>query len=120
MAGRRSRPQRVIKYTVAALDDLAGIHIVTTGRWCVDQGDRYVQYILNAVEAAPDSPTPKPVDGLPGYLVEFVRWRNSRHGHFAVFRREGAQLVVIRILHSAMDLSSQLEAAGQSAETDTE
>nr|WP_255700027.1 type II toxin-antitoxin system RelE/ParE family toxin [Jiella avicenniae] len=92
-------------FTPAADRDLAAVYIFSHARFGRDQADRYVSRIIERCEAVA-------AGRLPSRDASHFRpgLRNHRTGSHLVFHTSGSrgELVVVRILHSRMDLSDHL------------
>lgn len=92
-----------VRLTPAAQADLASIYDYTAGRWGKPQAERYVLSIRDACDrlASGDLRGRNAADARPDYLKHTV-------GSHVVFFKMTEDLVVIRILHARMDVSSRL------------
>ena len=110
MAKGEDQPQRLVRFSHAATDDLAEIHRYTTHFWGERQADRYVAFLYDAIESIAQDPRPgTPIEEIPGAFVLLVRWPKSRQGHRIVYEVFDTHLGVLRIVHSARDLLPVLE-----------
>jgi toxin ParE1/3/4 len=89
----------------AAKADLASIWQYTTGRWNIEQADRYLLEINTACKAlAKGQRTGRSIDkARSGYK------KLSVGSHFVVYRTVDNSIDVVRILHQRMDILSNLE-----------
>ena len=91
------------RFTPLARADLEEIWRYTFGRWSPDQADRYHQAIVDAAgELATGAKVGRPVEIRAGYLKYAVG------SHVIFYRRTGAGIDVIRVLHRRMDVPSRL------------
>jgi toxin ParE1/3/4 len=93
-----------VHYSKKAVDDLANIWDYTYDEWSERQADKYYMILIQACqEIALDSKKGKPyeevAEGIQGFLI---------YRHIILFKRlTAAEILVIRILHSQMDLKSK-------------
>jgi toxin ParE1/3/4 len=93
-----------VNYSKRAVEDLANIWDYTYDEWSERQADKYYMILIQACqEIATDTKKGKPyedvAEGIQGFLI---------HRHIILFKRlTAAEILVIRILHSQMDLKSK-------------
>ena len=93
-----------VHYSKRAVEDLANIWDYTYDEWSERQADKYYMILIQACqEIALDSKKGKPyeevAEGIQGFLI---------YRHIILFSRlTAAEILVIRILHSQMDLKSK-------------
>jgi plasmid stabilization system protein ParE len=78
----------------------------------VEQADHYTALLQAAApEVADDPKKGKPVPRRSGAFSILVkwRWRRSTNGHFVVYKPTDYGAYIVRILHTAMDLPSNIE-----------
>lgn len=110
MGSEQGQPERVVKLSRAATDDLAEIHRYTVHFWGERQADRYLDYLYDAIESLADNPGQgRTLEDVPGALVSLVRWPRARHGHRIVYEAPDGELHVLRVVHSARDLATVLD-----------
>jgi len=91
-------------FTPRARADLKAIWTYTADRWSIEQADRYVGLLHNAMQIVAAEPR---------------RWRSCDHirsgyfkysagSHVLFFRRHESGIVVVRILHQSMDFERHL------------
>jgi toxin ParE1/3/4 len=92
------------RLTPAAEDDLEAIWVYTLQQWGVEQGSRYIDFLMAAFAELAQSPKIAPAcDHIrPGYR----RWRVERH--MIYFRVTNYGIAVIRVLHDRMDAPRHL------------
>ena len=95
------------KITEKAGADLESIWLYTFQNWSVEQADRYYELIMNEIYFLSENPTAGNVADhiLKGYRVSRVK----SHLIFYKYDPEGF-IIVIRILHSSMDVENKFEA----------
>lgn len=92
-----------ILYTPLAEKDLEDIWLFTAARWSADQAETYTTELVTAVERMARGST----SGRPTVLRHgMLKQRCGRHVIY--FRKSGAELVVVRILHQSMDVERHL------------
>jgi toxin ParE1/3/4 len=72
--------------------------------WGIDQAETYTRSIQSAIEAIATDPA-------RGQKCDHIRagyWRIRSGSHLIFFQRESTGVVVVRILHERMDVSTQL------------
>ena len=96
---------RRLGYTPRAETDLAEIWWFTAERWDIEQADAYIDQILSTCRRLSDGTLPgKSADGIQLGL------RSRAAGAHVVFYRESAdEVLLIRILHQRMDVTSQFD-----------
>lgn len=91
------------KYTLSnkAVDDLSSIWEYTFNTWSTQQADTYYQYLIDTCRALAD----KEIEGRPYDFADLsvLGYRANRHIVF-YYRIENEELIVLRILHTRMDL----------------
>ena len=93
-----------VNYSKRAVEDLANIWDFTHDEWSERQADKYYMILIQACqEIAADTKKGKPyeevAEGIHGFLI---------YRHIILFSRlTAAEILVIRILHSQMDLKSK-------------
>lgn len=81
-----------------AESDLEQIWLYTLNEWSLDQANRYYELIMDTIEElASGRKQGRKVDIRDGYL------KYGAGKHVVFFRRAGATMNVIRILHQNMD-----------------
>lgn len=92
------------RFRPAARDDLEDIWDYTLHEWSIEQAISYTDELENAIELICDSPT------MCRERIEYdPPVRIHLHGeHLIVYVVNDDEIIVIRILHSAMDVDSQL------------
>lgn len=89
----------------AAQHDLDEIWDYTAARWNVAQADRYILGIRDTCSIlASDNRTARSIEGVrKGY------YKASVGSHFVIFRYNREGVVVTRVLHQRMDVTTQLK-----------
>lgn len=106
----RTSPQRVASYSAEARADLADISDQTAEQWGDEQAEAYSDFLLDTVQNLADAPRTAPrVPDLDGVQVYVARWKNARQGHRVFFEETPTGIVVLRILHTAMDWQARLQ-----------
>ncbi len=84
--------------------DLGGIWEFTASTWGIDQAEQYIRKIWDAMQVVAEDPRRgRTCDEVrPGYSKYVI----GSHVHF--FRLQGADVVVMRILHGRMDFDRNL------------
>ena len=84
--------------------DLAGIWRYTERKWGSEQANTYLDTIFGALDAlAADPSRGRPCDDIhTGYF------RYAVGSHIAFYRRVGADIGIVRILHQRMDFERHL------------
>lgn len=107
--GHSRRSQRIVRLSDRAADDMALIHTSTAQRWGMAQAERYTEFLKLSIRQTADSAkVGNPVEGRPGLFLLSVKWRGARHGHYIVYKPIDEGALIVRILHSAMDLLNNL------------
>jgi toxin ParE1/3/4 len=84
--------------------DLEDIWLYTKDRWSIDQADRYLRLIYNEFEFL----TKNPKSGQVNWNNE-LGYRSSRvKSHSVFYREQNDGIVIVRVLHSRMDIFSKL------------
>ena len=89
------------RLTPAARRDMAEIWHYTAGQWGIVQAETYILQIEHDLTAAANgSPLVRPLDS-------YLRIKSGHH--LCVFRVDGdGGIVVVRVLHEAMDVGARL------------
>jgi toxin ParE1/3/4 len=89
----------------AAQRDLGSIWDYTAARWNVVQADRYILDIRDTCSAlaSGEQKARSMQDIRKGYF------KASVGSHFIVFRYDGPDIIVVRILHQRMDVAARLK-----------
>lgn len=84
--------------------DLKAIWTYTSDRWSVEQADRYVRLLHEAMLRVADDPRLwRPCDHIrEGYF------KYAAGSHVLFFTRHEAGIVIVRILHQSMDFERHL------------
>ncbi len=109
---------RVIEFSEAAALDFAGIDNATAQQWGDVQAERYIAFLRETfAHLAQESTLGMPVGGRPGFLVFIAKYnrRRSAHGHRIFYSEIENGILIIRILHTAMNWPDIL--SGQAGET---
>ncbi|WP_024588594.1 type II toxin-antitoxin system RelE/ParE family toxin [Aliihoeflea sp. 2WW] len=99
---------RRYRLSPAARGDLDSIWDYTADRWSVDQADRYIRELFDAVNRLCNG-------AAKGRCIDQVRQDYLQlpvGSHLIVFRRSVATIDVIRILHRRMDVGAHLAPQG--------
>jgi len=93
-----------VHFSKRAVQDLAGIWEYTFDEWSERQADKYYSILIQACqEIATDSKKGKPYDEVAENVRGFLIYR-----HIILFKRISAsEVLIVRILHSQMDLKSK-------------
>jgi plasmid stabilization system protein ParE len=104
-----SGPQRIVRYSAQAATDLAENYSYTAHFWGLPQADRYREMLLEAAEQAAQKPyESKGIKGFPELRYIFAKWPKARYGHNIIFLPEQEGIYVLRVLHTSMDMPSNL------------
>lgn len=96
---------RRFRLSPAARDDLDSIWDYTADRWTVDQADRYVHELVDAINRLCNgTSTGRRIDLVRQDYLQF-----AVGSHLIVFRQSESAIDVIRILHRRMDVSGHLD-----------
>jgi len=89
--------------------DMTEIWIDNAERYSVDHADKYSHFLVESLqELAKNLALSGPVDEFPS-LRSFTMKRRARgHGHIAFFEIHDDTIMVVRVLHTAMDFVSHL------------
>lgn len=93
------------KLTINAIEDLTGIWDYSVGKWSENQAEKYYNQLLEFCKSIAEKPSlgkhyPQVSEDLYGYLANL---------HIIFYNITGPnQILIIRILHSSMDLKSKL------------
>ncbi|RYG28239.1 type II toxin-antitoxin system RelE/ParE family toxin [bacterium] len=110
MAEGNALESRVAILSPSAVNDYSQIHSHTTWTWGQSQADRYSDLLdAEILQVAQDPEVGKPVEGLPTVRGRLIRWPKARHGHRIIYLETDYGIYVLRILHSAMNVSRHLE-----------
>ncbi|MDA3886981.1 MAG: type II toxin-antitoxin system RelE/ParE family toxin [Candidatus Delongbacteria bacterium] len=98
---------KLFKITEKAGSDLENIWLYTFQNWSLEQADRYYELIMNEIFFLSEYPTAGSIADhiLKGYRVSRVK----SHLVFYKYNSDGF-IVVIRILHTSMDVENKFEA----------
>lgn len=91
-------------FSPAADADLVEIWLYTAETWSADQADTYTGRIVEACSGIAAGRT----RGKPADRVKRDYLKVAVGSHFIVYRQTEDQIVVVRILHQRMDISSHL------------
>jgi toxin ParE1/3/4 len=93
-----------VNYSKRAVEDLANIWDYTHDEWSERQADKYYMILIQACqEIATDTKKGKPYEDVAEGIQGFLIYRN-----IILFKRlTAAEILVIRILHSQMNLKSK-------------
>ena len=96
----------IYKISQEAAKDLENIFIYTIENWSIDQGNRYLNLILNEIEYL----CLQPNSGFDYSHVRKGYLRSKVKSHFIFYKVniKKEEIEVIRALHQMMDLESQL------------
>ena len=98
--------RRVIELSVAAALDFAGIDNATAQQWGDSQAERYISFLRETFERLERTPSlGTPVEARPGFLVFVAKYsvRRSAHGHRIFYTEIENGILIVRILHTAMN-----------------
>lgn len=100
-----NRP-RLVRYSAEADLDLAEIHTHTATIWGIGQADRYIRFLLDRAQSVADGEVDgRTIEGRPGRFLITATWPRGKDGHRIVYETIPEGIYVVRILHTAMDLS---------------
>ena len=109
MGEPENSPIGVVLYSPFAAQDLAEIHNFTTLIWGLEQAERYSDFLQAAAnKALAHSNATRRVEDHPVARAIFAKWPKAKYGHFVVYRPTDYGIYVLRILHSAMNISEHL------------
>ncbi|BDI29675.1 hypothetical protein CCAX7_17260 [Capsulimonas corticalis] len=111
MDDRSGQSERVIRFTEAALLDLAGIDNATAAMWGAAQAELYLSFLEGVLRVLANNPAQGVViDQYPQYRSSIARLKNrkSAYGHRIFYREIEGGILVIRILHTAMHWPSHI------------
>ena len=92
-----------LTFAPAAAEDIDRIWDYTAENWGVDQADKYVDDIKDVCGSLADGKKKgRKVHARSGYFKYAVG------RHYVFFRRQTAEIEVIRILHQSMDMKRHL------------
>ena len=98
---------KLFKITEKAGADLESIWLYTLQNWSVEQADRYYELIMNEIFFLSENPS---AGSVADYILKGYRFsRVKSHLIFYKYDSEGF-IIVIRILHSSMDIENKFEA----------
>lgn len=89
----------------AARAELAAIWRHTAAQWGTEQADRYLEDIIRQVEMVVNYPQ---IGGRAEGLDETYRKVRSGY-HRVIYRNEGDEVIVVRVLHAKQDLPDDIE-----------
>ena len=97
----------ILKVSQAASDDMEGIWWYTVEHWSVEQADRYLNLIMDAL----DHILIEPKSGRDfGHVREgYMAMTAGSHLIFYRLERSGDAVEIIRVLHGRMDLETRLK-----------
>jgi plasmid stabilization system protein ParE len=73
--------------------------------WGREQANRYVAFLLDEAQLIADGESKgKPIARRPGRFILTATWHNARDGHRIVYEETPEGILIVRILHTAMDL----------------
>ncbi len=82
-----------------AENDLAGIWLFSVSQWSVEQADRYYHNMISAL----DGLSREHLSGRKAIISKHAYFYRPCGSHNIFYRREGARILVVRILHQRMD-----------------
>lgn len=97
----------IYKFSREAENDLNNIWLYTIENWSRDQANHYLDLILDEVEYL----SLKPESGFDYGHIRKGYFRSKVKSHFIFYKisKKKDVLEVIRVLHQAMDIDSQLD-----------
>ncbi len=100
---------RVVRFSQSAARDLEEIYSYTAHFYGIEQAEQYLDFLRAQAEAAAEGPEPVlSPEAFPDLSLILVKWSGARHGHYLVAKLTKSELLVVRVLHTAMDLESRL------------
>ncbi len=112
--GRAGRSERIVEFVDDAAIDLVGIAITTQAIWGERQEKLYTDFLKSTFEFLLENPEAGDLIAdsveFAGYRVYLAKYRKRRtaHGHRIFYRASEGGILVVRILHTAMDWSEHL------------
>ena len=108
--GSDSKEKRLVFYSDDAAHDAASIHTYTVQTWGEDQAELYLNLIDSELERlARGDCEGQELDDFPGLRRWLVRWPGAYYSHWVIYRASADQLVVVRILHTSMNLPDHIK-----------
>ena len=105
------QPDQLVRFTQSALLDLAGIDNATSVMWGIEQAERYLSFLDEVFKVLVRDPKlgmrVEQHKGYRSYTAKYKR-RRSTHGHRIFYRETEYGILVVRILHTAMNWPDHL------------
>ena len=99
-----SRPHRIVRLTPEAEDDRLLAYLYTEQRWGTNQAENYDAFLQAVMQELANHPAAAPfVENLNGVRSRTARWKSARHGHRIFFQEIDEGILVLHILHTAMN-----------------
>ena len=93
-----------MRFAESARQDLNSIYSWNYHYWGELQADRYQEFLLNVCTSLESGEiSGSLVAGREEFQHYLAKWKRAKHGHRIIFRLEGQELTVIRMIHSAME-----------------
>ena len=101
---RRSGSHRLVRLTAKAEDDRLLAYLYTEQRWGSNQANKYDDFLQMIMQELADNPQIAPsVPSEENTRSYVVRWKNARDGHRIFFEATDEGILVLHILHTAMN-----------------
>ncbi len=103
---------RVIEFSEAAALDFAGIDNATAQQWGDTQAERYIAFLREIFASLAQEPEMgMRIDSRSGFLMFVAKYskRRNAHGHRIFYTKIENGILVVRILHTAMNWTEILE-----------
>lgn len=103
---------RVIEFSEAAALDFAGIDNATAQQWGNAQAERYIAFLREVFASLAQEPKMgDSIDDRPGFSAFVAKYnkRRNAHGHRIFYTEIENGILIIRILHTAMNWTEILE-----------
>lgn len=103
----------MIEFSEAAALDFAGIDNSTAQQWGDAHAERYITFLREIFASLAQEPKiGVPIDRRSGFLMFVAKYNKRRgtHGHRIFYTEIESGILIIRILHTAMNWSEILDA----------
>jgi plasmid stabilization system protein ParE len=107
---KRSGPNRIVRLSPDAEEDRLLAYLNTEHAWGTLQADNYDEFLQTVMQLLADNPAIAPFVPEEKNTRSYVaRWKNARHGHRIFFEETPQGIVVLRILHTAMNWHDHMD-----------
>lgn len=98
-----------MRFSSRATLDLEHIYEWTFRYWGIEQAERYHDFLIGRmIEVESGVLRGTELNKRPGYYTYLAIWDGAKNGHRIIFKESFDGIVIIRVLHSAMDYYRQI------------